>query len=250
MRRTGLWHRNLWALFLLGCSPGVVDQDIVRPGPGERRLKMIPGPLGGPFSSFQDALLAACDKIITKPNAVAVRPDSPNFETYWRVASEYCAWIYYTPDEKYEMSKLTDQSEIDPTDISRTCSLPPDVDDRRYSPESLKYICAMHNHLFDDPLSDLDIQFIVKQARRHGFESATKDGMARLSTVAFFSTNREAPACDGFHQYIPATSQILKWTHTRDGWSCEQTGHVVWAEGSERFTIVPKHDSCPKGAER
>ncbi|HVG57369.1 MAG TPA: hypothetical protein VNA24_02355 [Hyalangium sp.] len=207
--------------------------------------------LRGPeFRSFQDALLAACNKIITKPNAVAGRPGSQNFETYWRVASEYCAWIYYTPDEKYEMSKLTDQSEIDPTNRSRTCSLPPDVDDRRYSPGSLKYICAMHNHLFDDPLSEQDVQFIIKQVRRHGFESVTKDGMARLSAVAFFSNDRGAPACDGFHQYVPATSQMLKWTHTREGWNCEQTGRVVWADDGVRFSIVPKRGPCPRGAER
>jgi hypothetical protein len=247
MRRTGLWHRNLWALFLLGCSPGVVDQDIVRPGPGERRLKTIPGPLGGPFSSFQDALLAACDKIITKPNAVAVRPDSPNFETYWRVASEYCAWIYYTPDEKYEMSKLTDQSEVNPTNNSRTCLLPSDVADQRHPPDSIKYICAIHNHLFDDPVSRHDIGYIVSQAYKHGAESETKDGITQISAVAFFANDRANPACDGFYQYIPASHHILKWTHARGQWTCEQTGRVVWEDDGVTFSIQKANGPCVEG---
>jgi len=236
-------------LFALGCSStSATDRDIVRPGPDEPYLERIPGPLLEPFNSFQDALLAACNKILTKPNAVAGRRDQPSFDVYWRVGSEYCAWIYYTPDQKYELSKLTDQSRVDPADRSKTCYLPSIVEDRRYPPDSIKYICALHNHLYDDPLSVNDIRFIVSEVHNHGFESETKDGVSRLSTVAFFSNDRGAPTCDGFHQYIPATSQILKWTHAQGRWVCEQTGRVVWAEDGVRFSIESTHAPCSKGA--
>ncbi|MFL5346307.1 MAG: hypothetical protein ACJ8AT_16075 [Hyalangium sp.] len=242
-------RQGLLLLLALGCSsPGVIDQDIVRPGPDEPYLEKIPGPLLKSFNSVQDALLAACDKIIVKPNAVAGRRDQPNFDIYWRVGSEYCAWIYYTPDQKYELSKLTDQSRVDPANRRKTCHLPPVVEDRRHPPESIKYICALHNHLFDDPVSPDDVKYIVSQVHDHGFESETKDGVTRLSTVVFFSNNRSAPTCDGFYQYIPATSQILKWTHEREGWGCEQTGRVIWLEGDMQFSIEEMRAPCPKGA--
>lgn len=68
----------------------------------------------GPFDSYGDALIAACNKILSKPHATAGRKDHPHFEMRWRVSSEYYAWIYYTPDDKYVVSKLTDQTHVDP----------------------------------------------------------------------------------------------------------------------------------------
>ncbi len=179
-----LRHSLCWVLAAWGCSsPRPIDPDIVRSGAGEPFLAALPGPMLGSFDSFEDALLASCRKIIEKPNATAGRKDHQDFWTRWRVSTEYCAWIYYTPDDKYEVSRLTDQSEIDPADRSRNCSLPSVVEDRRYPPDSIKYICSLHNHLFDDTLSRRDIRFIVSQGLRHGFESTTAEGSAHFLSL-------------------------------------------------------------------
>ncbi|MFL5347040.1 MAG: hypothetical protein ACJ8AT_19825 [Hyalangium sp.] len=207
-------------------------------------MAALPGPMLGSFDSFEDALLASCRKIIQKPNATAGRKDHQDFWTRWRVSTEYCAWIYYTPDDKYEVSRLTDQSEIDPADRSRTCLLPSRVEDRRYPPDSIKYICSLHNHLFDDALSRRDIGFIVSQGLRHGFESTTADGVRALSIVAFFSNNVEVPTCDGFHQYVPASGKLFKYTNKEGKWSCEQTGIVTW-EDETNFSIEKESLPCP-----
>src|SRR5688572_28636892 len=131
MLREGHWpNGHAWvALLVLGCStpqgsaPDLRsgDPDIVRPPPGGPSLEKIPGPMLGPFDSPEDALIAACNKILSKPHATAGRKDHPHFEVRWRVSSEYCAWMYYTPDEKYVVSKLTDQTSEDPALRSKRC---------------------------------------------------------------------------------------------------------------------------------
>jgi hypothetical protein len=232
-------------LALWGCSvPKALDPDIVRPAPGAPPLDKLPGPMLGPFSSYSDALLAACRKILTKPNATAGRPDQQDFSTRWRVAAEYCAWVYYTPDQKYVISKLTDQSRIDPTQKTKTCILPSEVDDQRYPPDSIKYIYALHNHPYDGILSLDDIRYIASQAERHGRQIETKDGTLRLATVAFFSNNLMGPTCDGFHIYIPDTNQLLKWTRIQDGWECRQTGYVEVDEDGSIPSIVRVDAPC------
>jgi hypothetical protein len=220
--------------------------------PGEPFLEEIPGPLTRPFNSFPGALIAACRKIITKPNAVSPRPGTQNFDIYWRTAREYCAWIYYTPDGNYELSKLTDQSKIDPANRKKTCLLPPTVQDRRYSPGSIKHICALHNHLFDDALSPLDLKFIVKEGRRHGeppyfgYFQQTREGGRLLSTVAFFSTDAQSPSCDGFYQYFPLTGVLVKVTHADTPQPrCEQFGLVEWDDAFEVPTIKEVKGPCP-----
>ncbi|MBN1207763.1 MAG: hypothetical protein JXB05_23060 [Myxococcaceae bacterium] len=140
----------------------------------------------GPFDSYSDALLAACPVILSKPNATAGRPGGQDFQLRWRISSEYCAWLYYTPDHKYEMSMLTDQARPNLGD-RKTCNLPPFVDDPRYPPASLKYIFALHNHPFEDRLSDYD---------------------------------------NGFFEFIPATAEMLKWIRERDDWRMERVGFV------------------------
>jgi hypothetical protein len=225
-----------------------MDPDIVRPGAGEPPLAALPGPMLGSFDSFEDALLASCRKIIAKPNATAGRKDQQDFWTRWRVSTEYCAWIYYTPEDKYEVSRLTDQSEIDPADRSRTCLLPPLVEDRRYPPDSIKYICSLHNHLYDDTLSNRDIEAIVSEGRSHGFASTTKDGVRVLSIVAFFSNHLENPTCDGYYQYVPATGKLFKFTNEEGSWSCRQTGIVTWTDGTH-FSVTETSLPClVKGA--
>jgi len=229
-----------------GCSSAqVADSDIVRPAPGASFLEKLPGPMLGPFDSYSAALLAACKRILAKPNASAGRRDHQDFQTRWRVSSEYCAWLYYTPDEKYVVSKLTDQSRIDPLQRSKSCLLPSVVEDAQYPPESIKYIYALHNHPYGSALTDNDIRFILSEGAAHGFESETKDGRLRLSVVAFFSNRSVEPTCDGFHQYIPMTGQLLKWTQSEVGWSCEQTGSVRWSDDDEQgFSIQKMSRPC------
>ncbi|PTL76572.1 hypothetical protein [Vitiosangium sp. GDMCC 1.1324] len=74
--RLGLSMLAAMALTASGCAPKAMDDDLVRPNPGEPFLEKLPGPLTESFDSFSDALLAACKKIITKPNAVAPREDA------------------------------------------------------------------------------------------------------------------------------------------------------------------------------
>jgi hypothetical protein len=228
-----------WGLLLAlasGCSsPKVMapelalgDPDVVRPPPGGPLLETLPGGMLGPYHLYSQALIAACNKILTKPHASAGRKEHPQFDVRWRVSSEYCAWMYYTPDGEYVVSKLTDQTRVDPALRSKQCILPSLVDDQRYPRNSIEYVYALHNHLYDDRISDNDIKFIVAEAREHAFEVETKDGKLKVSIVAFFANDFENPTCDGFYQYIPATNQILKWTREQAKWSCMQTHTVSW----------------------
>ncbi|HVG57188.1 MAG TPA: hypothetical protein VNA24_01445, partial [Hyalangium sp.] len=161
----------------------------------------------GPFDSRAQALLAACRKIFTKPRSsagqrppdTALREQQEVFSLRRRVATEYCAWMYYTPDNKYEISLLTDQTGPDPTGEAKHCSLPSFVEDHRYPPESIQYIVVLHNHTFDTRISEKDILFILRQGQLHGFVPKSKDGNPRLSVVAFFSNEHENPTCDGFY---------------------------------------------------
>ncbi len=226
-------------------APQPADPDIVRPRPGEPPLTQLPGPMRI-FNSYQRALMEACQKIISKPRATAGRRDAQGSDSRWRVGTEYCAWIYYTPDGKYVLSKLTDQTRVDPANRRKHCALPPDVNDKRFPPDSIKYIFAIHNHLFDDLLSDEDLHFIITQGFNHGFEAGTQNGSVRLSTVAFFSNEVENPQCDGFYQYLPLTKQILKWTRTTE-WKCEQTHTVEWDTDFKVPQLTEAKGPCFKG---
>ncbi|QSQ21332.1 hypothetical protein JY651_40125 [Pyxidicoccus parkwayensis] len=243
--------RHLCPLAVLaapGCSsPRVVDPDIVRPGPGQRILEKLPGPLLGPFDSYADALLAACTRILSKPHASAGRQDHQEAGTFWRVSSEYCAWVYYTPDDPYLVSKLTDQSELDPLNRSKTCLLPSEVEDARYPASSIKYVYALHNHPHGTSLTKGDIRFIVQEGVLHGFEFQSRKGTVRLSIVAFYSHDVTNPTCDGFHQYVPVTGQLMNWSPTRGRWKCEQTGRVVWNEDATEFYVEPVTGACFEG---
>ncbi|ATB41698.1 hypothetical protein CYFUS_007168 [Cystobacter fuscus] len=234
-------------LMLVGCSASQSIEGVVRPQPGEAFLDSLPGPMPGfgPFDSYSDALLAACPHILSKPNATAGRVQSQDFQLRWRVSREYCAWLYYTPDHKYEMSMLTDQSRLDGLDRKKSCVLPSHVDDQRYPPGSLKYVFALHNHPYAARLSDEDIRAIVAKGRTHGFEAETRDGKVRLAVIAFFSTSSDSehPTCDGFFQYIPLTSQLLKWTQAEGQWRCQQTGTLRWLNETD-FRIEERVAPC------
>jgi hypothetical protein len=240
MQRTPELLRLLLSLSLLalGCAPQPIP-GVVRPAPGAPPLESLPGPLAGfgPFDSFSDALIAACPLILSKPNAT-VRHIQER-ELALRLSSEYCGWLYYTPDNKYELSMLTDQSE--PGDVltgRKSCKLPDFVDDRRYSPSSLKYIFALHNHPFGGPLSLFDMRKIIELARTHEWVVDTKEGRIPLAIVAFFSnsTDPQNPTCDGYYQYTPDSRTLDQWAHTQAGWVRKKLGTVTWLDnGSYRL---------------
>lgn len=244
-----LWLQLVGCIALMACaSAPAADPDIVRPRPGEPLLERLPGPLLV-FSSYPSALLGACQKLLSKPGASAGPRGRPGFEARWRVGAEYCAWIYSTPDGKYVLSKLTDQTRADLANQNKRCSLPSYVDDRRFPAESIQYIFAIHNHLYDDVLSKNDLSFILEQGTIHGFEAKTQEGDVRLSVVAFFSNELEAPRCDGFYQYIPLTGQILKWT-SASKWVCEQTHKVEWDAAFEKAQLTEVRAPCFKDTTR
>jgi hypothetical protein len=217
----------------LGCAPVRPIEGVWRPGPGEDPDR-IPGPMKnfGPFDSYADALKAACPLILSKPNATVGYLQDSNPELARRTATEYCAWLYYTPEQKYEMSMLTDLSQ--PDDLvanKKSCVLPTFVSDPRYERAELKYIFALHNHPFGTIISDLDMHFIEEMASTHEWLIKTKNnGEVLLSIIAFFSMSKDPshPWCDGFYQYVPATRSMVLWTQTQGTWRHEVLEPAVW----------------------
>lgn len=179
----------------------------------------------GPFPSYADALEAACPMILSKPNAVVGYLQDSNPDLARRTATEYCAWLYYTPAHMYELSMLTDRSSPDDVVTGRkSCDLPAFVNDARYSSSDLKYIIALHNHPFGTQISERDMRFIEAMASIHEWVITTRNhGQVLLSIVAFFSRSKdpEAPTCDGFYQYIPATHSMVRWTRMQGKWKPE-----------------------------
>jgi hypothetical protein len=202
----------LLVLLLVGlaCTPPRPVEGVWRPGPGED-ADYIPGPMKnfGSFDSYPDALKAACPLILSKPNATVGHLLNLDPKLAARAATEYCAWLYYTPEHKYEMSMLTDLSK--PDDLvtnKRTCMLPTFVSDPRYERGELKYIFALHNHPFGRPLSTIDYRFIEELARHHDWEVETTAGKLRLAVIAFFSnsrTPRRPPAMASINMFQPHT---------------------------------------------
>lgn len=230
-----------------GCATGQsMDPEVMRPSSGEPFLPRLPGPgLGGSYDTFSHALIAACQRILKKPGASVTHLQHLDFITRWRLSTEYCAWIYYTPARRYEISRLTDQSKVDPSEKLKTCVLPSFVDDARYPSNSIKYICAIHNHAYGSTLSDDDIRSIVSQGLIHGFDAETKDGTVLLSLVAFFSTDPENPSCDGFYQYVPAANGLYKWTRAGADWRCRKTGKVEWQD-ADHYSLQEMDADCPE----
>lgn len=218
------------AVLGLGCSAPKISLGILHLGPGET-LSSVPGPMPGfgPFSNFSDALLAACPLILGKPHARAGRPTDENFRLRWQLSQEYCAWLYYTPDDTYELSMLV-ASTMQPDPRLRTCDLPSRVDDRRYAPERLGYVFVLHNHPYENALSKSDIRFIVSMAAEHEVAVKTRSEVVPISIIAFYSnsTDSERLNCDGFFQYVPGTGELLKWTPRQGHWTPEQIGTVTW----------------------
>jgi hypothetical protein len=225
---------TVMVLLQLSCAQRVEMPGVVQLKPGET-LPSIAGPMPGfgPFDNFSDALMAACPVILGKPHATAGRPTDEHFMLRWMLSEEYCAWLYYTPDHKYEMSMLV-AGTTQQDSKKRTCRLPPTVNDARYSAESLGYVFVVHNHPYEQDLSAFDIRFIVAMAAEHGVVIKTRSGEVPISIVAFYSksSDLEKATCDGFFQYIPGTGELFKWTNSPGKWTPEPSGKVVWIDAT------------------
>jgi hypothetical protein len=231
MPPTRSWKQCLIIAALAGSGCAPVPIKDVLPKPAEGFLESLP-PLQdfGQFDNFMDALSAACDLVLSKPYASVVGIPDPALAL--RLAEEYCAWLYYAPDDKYRMSMLTNQSDGDEVQTRRkTCKLPTYVNDPRYPAWSIKYIFALHNHPFGSPLSFSDLQKIIALANTHEWVVNTKDGKIPLAVVAFFSTSGGSESkCDGFFQYTPETRELIRFTKTPGEWLRTDIGKVTWID--------------------
>ncbi|QRK11858.1 hypothetical protein JQX13_18435 [Archangium violaceum] len=120
-----------------------------------------------------------------------------------------------------------------------SCLLPPYVDDPRYPPSSIKYIFLLHNHPFAGEISIVDINFAIAMVNAHELIAEAGNRTVPLSVVAFFSNSKDSqnPTCDGFYQYIPATSELLKWMNTDGEWEKEKIGTVSWTSDNKPTII-------------
>lgn len=238
-----------WLLLLLqalgGCAPSPPPLGVVRFDP-----RHIPRDLEGPFPNFGpfdtrwDALLAACPLILSQPNATAGRMDDVSFDVRWRTSNEYCAWLYYTPDDKYEMSLLVESTEPVINNRERHCRAPAFVHDKRYPQGSLKHLYFLHNHsAVPTNISEYDIAAVVRIAQIHGGFVETTEGRIPVSIVAFIS-NSYTPrpsSCDGFYEYSHGSTEVLKWLSDEHGqWQKSKAGTVTWINET-MFTFTPSH---------
>lgn len=225
-------HRALLWLVCLGCG-GAKIHGVIEPLQGERP-QTIPGPMPGfgPFDSFSDALIAACPLVMGMPHANAGRPSNPNFKLHWRLSREYCAWVYRTPENMFEMSMLTASPAQDDPD-KRQCTLPPHVDDARYTQQQLGYVFVVHNHPAGTEFSMNDISFILEQGLLHGWTVKTNTREIPLAIIAFFSNEGAASAsCGGFYQFTPVSGELVKWVVDKEGsWTYAPYGKVRYLGG-------------------
>jgi hypothetical protein len=201
-----------------------------------------PFPGIGPFTTYWDALLAACPLILGQRNATAGRTDDTSFPVRWRVSNEYCAWLYYTPDQKYDLSYLVESTEALRANGEKGCRAPAFVDDPRYPPRSLKYLYFLHNHpATPTNISEEDIAAVAKIARIHGGFVQTAEGSIPVSIVAFISNSHppQQLSCDGFYEYSHGSTEVLKWAPDDLGqWQKTKVGTVSWTNETD-FHFAP-----------
>jgi hypothetical protein len=233
----------LLVLVVCGCSASPPPTGVVRFDP--RNIpKDVEGPFPnfGPFDTRWDALLAACPLILSQPNATAGRTDDMNFDVRWRASEEYCAWLYYTPADKYEMSMLVESSEPIRNSHERICRAPAFVNDKRYPQSSLKHLYFLHNHpAFPTNLSELDIAALARIAQIHGGFVETKEGRIPVSIIAFISTSYppQPASCDGFYEYSHGSTEVFKWLPDEHGqWRKSLAGTITWSSETQ-FHFFP-----------
>jgi hypothetical protein len=191
------------------------------------------------FETAWDALLAACPLILSQPNATAGDMSGANFNVRWRMSKEYCAWLYYVPDDRYALSKLVESSDPTRGPFEQGCRAPAFVEDSRYPPDSLKYLYFLHNHpATPTNLSERDIAALAKMARIHGGYVDTKAGRLPIGVIAFFSKD-SASGCDGFYEYTYGSPDVVRWMPDETGhWRRTRAGTVSW-ENETEFRFVP-----------
>lgn len=198
----------------------------------------------GSFDAYWDALLAACPLILSQRGANAGNRGDTSFDMRWRVSTEYCAWLYYTPDSKYELSRLVESTSPIPPDNQgeRGCTLPAFVEDNRYPANRLKHLYILHNHPGTPTnISEKDITAVVNAAKIHGAFVETREGKIPVSIVAFFSSHYDpSPTrCEGFFEYRKGSTEVMKWTPDERGqWRREKAGTVIWDNETD-FRFVP-----------
>lgn len=220
-------------------APSPPPEGVVRFDP-KNLPPSVPGPMPnfGPFDSRWDALLAACPLILSQPRATAGRKDDTSFSTHWRVSTEYCSWLYYTPAEKYEMSMMVESTDSIPPDDQgeRFCKLPAFVNDERFPPRKLKHLYILHNHpAVPTSISKEDIGAVIKLARIHGKFVETSEGRIPVGIVAFYSNSYapSPPSCDGILEYRWGSTEVVRWTRDEQGvWRREKAGTVTWLNES------------------
>jgi hypothetical protein len=229
-----LMHRPfMLAVWLLAaCLPSLPTYVITipekDPEPGTEYI--VPGPLpqAGSFKTPLDALLYACPRLLSLPDAQSTprtevtRQGNVYIERSWDNSTEYCAWIYATPEGQYEISWIA-TNELQSRDYLKKCDLPFRVADPRYAddPEypdrKIIYVLAIHNHSVPSVLTSGDIAYITN-VDRYIKESLHDNGQADLGIVAFFTPDgHDKASCGGFFQYTLSTNVIQKWTANEDG---------------------------------
>jgi hypothetical protein len=225
---------------------GVIVLPDARPASGFAYAMPGPMPRTGPFKTHMDALLDACPRLLSLPNAVGGRQEGPfttlgsqdrfQFKRYVDVSTEYCAWIYYTPHGVYEMSWVGTNTE-QPDSKLRNCNLPHYVSDPRYPDSEIMYVFAIHTHPVPGELTRGDIEYIIRVGEKHGKTFYTPAGPVNLGIIAFTSNSTGGKVtCDGFFQYTPFTGELQRWTRNQDGqWRPEKMGKIAYewkADGS------------------
>ncbi len=103
----------------------------------------------------------------------------------------------------------------------------------------IQYIFLLHNHPFASELSERDVYLAAAMSHAHALVNEAGGRKVPFAVIAFFSQSKDEqnPSCDGFYQYIPATSELLKWLKTGDSWQRGQAGRVEWL-GPTKFIIT------------
>lgn len=212
--------------------------------PPGKRPASIPGPYAeiGPETDPNAAIIKACSVVMTLPNSfIPVRYGDMNFETYWRISTEYCAW-QYSPDGHSIWTSLfaTAAAQSDPR--KRTCPLPPAVTDSRYPGVAIMYLTIIHNHppksWPDNKMSPDDVYFLRQMVQEHytrienGQETVVFPKLngreVPMRIVAFFGKSANGTVgCGGFYEYTWGTKEIYRVTQGQDGrWRKEPVEEV------------------------
>lgn len=234
------------SLIAWGCTSAPPPKGVVRYP--QKRSEQLEGPFPGqgPFETYWEALLAACPLILSQKNATAGYEGDQKFEVRWGLSKEYCAWLYYTTDDKYELSYVVESAEPIRNNYERGCRAPAFVSDKRYLPSSLRYLYFLHNHpSIPTNISEQDVLTVVQIANMHGGFVETKEGKLPVGVIAFVSNSYIArpDSCDGFYEYTHGSTEVVRWSPDEEGrWRRVKAGTVIWnttKTGKKEPRVIP-----------